>query len=481
MITDTKNIIRGFLPKNLFVRGLGVLVFGTASAQILLVLAAPILTRLYTPADFGLLAAYTSLLALIGVISSLRYELAIPLPEDDVEAANIAILSLLLVSISTTLTAILVLMLSKSIAELLGVPVLASYLWLLPVGVLLSGTYTVFNYWSVRNKQFSGIASSRFTQAIAALAIQLTAFKLGGICLLLGQVAGQSAGTTSLARPALSTRVFRQVSWGGVKRVAVRYQRFPIFSTWEGFSNTAGAQLPPILFAALFNPAVAGLYSLANRVMSLPISLVGGAIDQVFFSKAAEAHRVGKLGPLFEQLHSKLAHISFAPMLLLMLLGPDLFILLFGEDWRQAGEFASWMGPWLYLTFVSSPLSTLIAVTEQIKKGFFFQLVLLLSRLGAISFGAWLGDPTLTIILFSGVNSLCYIGFLFLLAQIAGSSLLKIIQPTLNAGGIAIGCALPVLVALSGPKFFSDLKIHMLAFSMLLVAFNYWRLFKEEW
>ncbi len=481
MITDTKNFIRGLLPKNAFVRGLGVLVFGTASAQILLVLAAPVLTRLYTPADFGLLAAYTSLLALMGVISSLRYELAIPLPEDNIEAANITILSLLLVFISTALTAILVLMLGKSIAELLGVPVLANYVWLLPVGVLLSGTYTVFNYWSVRNKHFSRIAGTRFTQAIVTLAIQLTIFKLGGISLLLGQVAGQSAGTTSLTRPALSTPEFRQVSWGGVKRAAVRYKRFPIFSTWEGFSNTAGAQLPPILFAALFNPAVAGLYALANRVMSLPISLVGGAIDQVFFSKAAEAHRVGKLGPLFEQLHSKLAHISFAPILLLMLLGPDLFILVFGEDWRQAGEFAIWMGPWLYLTFVSSPLSTLIAVTEQIKKGLVFQLVLLLSRLGAISFGAWLGDPKLTIILFSGANSLCYIGFLFLLAQIAGSSLRKIIQPTLNAGGIAIGCALPVLIALSAPEFCGDLMLHMLAFSVLLVVFNYWWLFKGEW
>jgi len=141
MIKRSKTAIRALLPKNTFARGVGVLVGGTASAQILLVLAVPILTRLYTPEDFGLLAVYASLLAIIGVISTLRYELAIPLPEDDVEAANVAVLSLLLVAISTALTAILLLMLGTSIFELLGVPVLANYMWLIPVGLLISGAF----------------------------------------------------------------------------------------------------------------------------------------------------------------------------------------------------------------------------------------------------------------------------------------------------------------------------------------------------
>jgi O-antigen/teichoic acid export membrane protein len=234
-IAKAKSQLRRLLPKNAFARGVRVLVGGTASAQILLVLAAPVLTRLYTPEDFGLLAVYATLLALIGVVLSLRYELAILLPEDDMEAANVAVLSLLLVAITTVLTGSLVLMLGTAIAQLLGVPVLAGYLWRLPVGVLLSGAYTVFHYWFVRTKRFSTIAGTRLTQAIATLAIQLTTFKLGGIGLLLGQVAGQSVGTTSLARPALGMPAFKQVIWGGVKKVAVRYQRFPIFSTWEGF------------------------------------------------------------------------------------------------------------------------------------------------------------------------------------------------------------------------------------------------------
>jgi len=120
MIQRTKTALRALLPKNAFARGVSVLVGGTAGAQVLTVLAAPLLTRLYSPEDFGLLAVSASLLALIGVISSLRYELAIPLPE-----ANVAALSLILVGLRALLTGVLVWQLGAAIADLLGVPALA--------------------------------------------------------------------------------------------------------------------------------------------------------------------------------------------------------------------------------------------------------------------------------------------------------------------------------------------------------------------
>ena len=481
MITGVKNQLRRLLPKNTFARSVSVLVGGTASAQLLLVLAAPILTRLYSPEDFGLLAVYASLLALIGVISSLRYELAIPLPEDDGEAANVAVLCLILVVISTILTGVLVLLMGSAIAAALGVPTLAGYLWLLPVGVLLTGFYSVFNYWAVRTKRFTTIAGTKLRQAVATLAIQLAAFKLGGIALLLGQVAGQGVGTTTLGLPALKSAGFKQVSWAGVKKAAGRYRRFPIFSTWAGFANTAGLQLPPLMFAALFSPAAAGLYTLANRVLTLPMNLVGGAIGQVFFANAAEAHRVGKLGPLVAQLHAKLAHIGLPPAILLMLLGPALFAFVFGEQWRQAGEFAQWMAPWLYLVFVSSPLSTLFAVAEAQLQGLAFQSILLVSRVAAIGVGAWVGDLTLTMMLFAGVSAVCWLGFLFWVAHIAGNSAKTMWHPTLHAAGFALIIASPVVATLFFQVVTMVLWLITLSISAILLASRYWFLLRKAY
>jgi len=160
MLQQAKNHLRRLLPKNAFARGVSVLVGGTAGAQVLTVLAAPLLTRLYSPEDFGLLAVYVSLLALIGIISSLRYELAIPLPEDEDEgvAANVAALSLILVGLTALLSGVLAWQLGPAIADLLGVPALAGYLWLLPVGALVSGSGQLFDDWAALIRRFTTIA-----------------------------------------------------------------------------------------------------------------------------------------------------------------------------------------------------------------------------------------------------------------------------------------------------------------------------------
>jgi O-antigen/teichoic acid export membrane protein len=481
MIARAKAGLRRLLPKNTFARGVSVLVGGTTGAQVLTILFAPLLTRLYSPEDFGLVAVYAGLLALIIVISSLCYELAIPLPEEDEEAAHVVVLSLLIVLGTTLLSALAVLFFGDAIANTLGVPVLAGYLWLLPVGVLLGGAYNVFNYWSVRTKAFTRIAGTRLQQALATLAIQLTAFKLGGVALLFAQVTGQSVGTASLTRPALAKPAFKQIRWSGVKAVAGRYRRFPVYSTWSGFGNTAGLQLPPLMFAAFFSPAAAGLYALANRVLTLPMSLVGSAIGQVFFSNAAEAYRQGQVGPLVAQLHAKLAHIGLPPALVLVLIGPDLFALVFGEDWRQAGEFARWMAPWLYLVFVSSPLSALFAVMEQQKQGLVFQMILLIFRVPAILFGAWLGDLELTIMLFAGASALCWLGFLFWVARIAGNAISTMLRPTLNATGIALVCAVPVMIGIGLDNISPFAWLYALAITVVLIVTRYWFLLKTAY
>lgn len=469
------------MPKNAFARGVSVLVGGTAGAQLLAVLAAPLLTRLFTPEDFGILAVFAGMLALFSVVSSLRYELAIPLPQDNIEAANIVTLCMFLVAASALICGVFVALLATPVSNVLGVPMLANYLWLLPLGVLVGGVYNALNYWAVRNKQFGTVARTRISQSLGMLAVQLATYKLGGLALLLGQVAGQGAGTLSLVRAAWAAPAFRQVTWSGVWQAVLRFKRFPIFSTWEGLCNSAGVQLPALLFAALFSPSAAGFYTLANRVLSLPMSLVGDAIGQVFFANAAQAHREGKLGLLVAQLHGKLAHISLPPALLLVLLGPDLFALIFGETWRQAGEISRWMTPWLYLVFVASPVSTLLAVTEKLPQALAFQIILLLSRVGAIAISASLGDLMLTVMLFTIVSTLCWLGFLFWLGHICGNTTSTILRPTLSSAVYALICATPVLVT----KVFEDNNynnwLYAFAISLLLIATRYLKILRKSY
>lgn len=448
MISKLNSTLKKALPKNAFARGVSVLVGGTVGAQALMVLASPLLTRLYTPEDFGLLAVYASILSLFTVIASLRYELAIPLPEKDSEAAHVAILSLLIVGLITAISALVILIGGERLAQLINAPDMANYLWLIPVGVLAIGCYQVFNYWAIRTKSFGTIAKTKISQSLATLAVQLSGFKLGVLALMLGQTGGQSVGVMNLARPALKSPHFKGWQWSDLKKVAARYKSFPIFSTWGGFLNTASTQLPPLFFAIFFSAGVAGLYALAHRVLAMPMSLIGSAVGNVFFANAAEAYREDRLAPLFESVYAKLVSIIMPVMLVLMIDAPRLFAFVFGANWEEAGELARWMAPWLAVNFVGSPLSTMFTILEKQKQGMFFQGIMLFLRVIAIVIGYQYNSVSLAVILFSLFSMLCWIGFLIWVASKAKSSVFKLIVPVVKAILFSIVCTFPLLITM---------------------------------
>ncbi|WP_018866775.1 MULTISPECIES: oligosaccharide flippase family protein [unclassified Thioalkalivibrio] len=447
-----KERLKRLLPKNRFARSVSVLAGGTAAGQIIVVAASPILTRLYSPEDFGLLAVYAGLLGILGVIASLRYQLAIPLPESDEEAASVVVLSLLVVLGMTAVSAVIVWIWGGPITATLNTPALEPYLWLLPIGLFLIGVYQVFNYWAIRVKAFPAIARTKLTQALSMVGVQLGGYALGPVALLLGQVSGQAAGTSSLGLLAIRRKwaTFRKVRLTDIRWSASRYRRFPIYSSWSGVFNKTGTELPAILFAALFSPAVAGIYMLAHRVLAMPMSLLGKAIADVFFSSASKANRDGSLATLVSGIHTKMAHIAMPPALLLLLLGPDLFAFAFGDPWRQAGQFAQWMAPFLYIQFVTSPLSTLHSVVEKQAQGAFFHVVLLMVRVVGLSIGGLREDVMLAVALFSIGSALCWVGFLLWLLSLSGSMpIWTAASSTIKAIGAALLVGLPVMVVVA--------------------------------
>ncbi|WP_104203644.1 lipopolysaccharide biosynthesis protein [Billgrantia saliphila] len=473
---------RRLLPTQAFARGVSVLVGGTASAQLLTIAAAPLLTRLYAPDDFGLMAVYGALLALFTVVASGRYQLAIPLPETEREAAEVLALALTMVALTTLVSLLIVALAGRMLAEALGVPALTPWLWLLPLGVALSGGYQVVSHWSVRTRAFPAIAATRIKQSLAQLTVQLVANPLGGGGLLLGYAAGQGAGTLGLARPALRAVIAHRVGLSGMWAVALRYRKFPLFSTWSGLFNTLGKQLPPLLFAALFSPVAAGLYALAHRVLAMPMTLIGEAVGKVFLSSAAEAHRRGELGSLVARVHDALAQIAMPVAILLAVVGPDLFALAFGERWREAGDFARWMAPWLYLVFITAPLSHLFAVLERQGQGLVFQMLMLSVRIAAIAIGAMLDDLMLTVALYSLGSAVCWGGFLAWIARLTGHSPLFLATSTLSALAWSLLLLAPLIIAewlVPMPTW--SLRLAALMLSGALVGARYFFLFRKAY
>jgi O-antigen/teichoic acid export membrane protein len=478
-----KQTIKKLLPRNRFARSVSILAGGTAAAQGILVLSSPLLTRLYTPDDFGVLAVYASLLAIIGVIASLRYQLAIPLPEDDQEAAHVVVLSLVVVVGMALLSLVAVMLFRHQVAHLVNTPAMTFYLWLLPPGLLLLGTYQVFTYWAIRVKAFTTIARTKLAQSASMVAVQVGGFVLGPVALLLGHISGQAAGVGTLGALAIRNRwdFFRSVSLENIVQSAKRYRRFPIFSTWAGAFNSAGTHVPPLLFAALFSSAAAGLYILAHRVLSLPMTLVGSAVGQVFFSSAAEARRNGRLGELVSALHTRLAQVAMPPALFLFITGPDLFALVFGENWRMAGEAARWLSPMLYIQFIVSPLSQVFSILEHQVHGLVLQGILFITRIVTISLAWRLSGDFITAVLFYGLSStLAYFCYLIFIVRVSGLKMFLFLEPSVKMLPYGVFLIFPLLISII--LFVNSNSIFLISciVSLSMIFCFYYSLFKIE-
>lgn len=396
---------------------MGVLAGGTGGAQLLILLSAPFLTRLYDPEDFGILAIYISLLAIISIVANLRYEIAIPLPRSNWVAANLAAAASLIAIVISLFSLLIVFIFEEWLSFVLGTPELRPFLWILPFAILLTGFQQVLAGYSIREKRFKILSASRLCMGLVMVSIQLAAFKLEAIGLLLGQVTGLFLSTLILAVVLIRVEMIKAVSPARILAVIKKFIRFPKFSVWDGLSNTAGTQLPTIIVVSSFGAFAGGLYSMTLRVLVFPVTLIGAAVGQVFLSDAPKAHRENRLAQMVLNLTEILLGISLPFLFIIFLFGPDIFAFIFGDAWRQSGEFARWLSPWIILTFVYGPISCVFSVLKLEKTIMKLQVVLLVLRLCTLGIGIVLGDILLTIILFGALNFFYY---LFLISKVLG-------------------------------------------------------------
>lgn len=390
------------------------LVSGTTIAQGIGVLATPLLTRLYGPEAFGTLALFTSITGIIGVVACLRYELAIMLPETDEEAANLLAVSLLAVVGVTLLTIPTVTWGRPLLLRLLNAPQLDPYLWLVPPVIFFGGVFHALNYWNSRTKQFGRLSVVRVVSSasthLGKLGAGFGGYPTGGMLIgstLLGSVLSTSMLAANIWRD--DSCLFRQsVHQRMIRAGLTRYRRFPLIDIWSALLNTVSWQLPALLLNLYFSPAVVGHYSLGLRVVQLPMSLVGAAIGQVFFQRAAKAHATATLGQAFATTLRRLLDVGMFPVLALAITGRSVFTFAFGPNWAEAGVYAQILAPWVLVWFVSSPMSTVFSVLQ--RQGVLLRLnaVILTTRFASLFVGGALGHPRVAIALFSGSGLLAY-------------------------------------------------------------------------
>ncbi|MER5078869.1 oligosaccharide flippase family protein, partial [Providencia stuartii] len=378
------------LLKNPFLRRVSLLVGGTAIGQFISVISLPILTRLYSPEAFSNLAIYVSILSLLTAISCMRLEIAIPLPKSNKIAAALCTLSIIS-TISFSILITLVILYLPDLFIILTDNKIKNFIWLIPLGVLAVGIYNALQYWSTRNKKFNLISKTRITQSIGGNSIKLgSGFLFNGSItgLILGQFLSQSVGFISLGLSLIKNdwNIFKKLKFNHLKIALKRYDKFPKYSILEAFANIGSIQIPILIIASYYITSETGYLMIAMQILAIPMTLIGSAVSQVYLADASQYFHQGKLKQFTRRTIINLSKLAFFPLLLTAIISPFAIPYILGDEWQRTGILISWMVPWFFMQFITSPISMSLHITGNQKIALFLQVFGLAIRVGLVSF-----------------------------------------------------------------------------------------------
>lgn len=368
--------------ENDFAKNIVTLLTGTTAAQIIPLALSPVLTRLYSPDDFGILALFFSICSILSVVAAGRYELSIVIPEKDEEAANIVFLSIFVSAVFALFLQIVFAVFNSEIASLLGNESISFWLYFVPLVVFMMSLYNILRYFSIRIKDFKNVAVTRAVKSAAGGAIKLVlglvGFTSGG--LVTGEVISQFFGNTSLIRNVYRRKeLFAGVNRAKMAEEAKKYSDFPKFSLPGALSNSLSLNLNSFFLTSFFSLAVLGQYALVNKAVSVPLTIIGSSVSDAYFQRAArERNETGSAKNAFIQSAKYLSFIAVPVFLVLFFFGEVLFAFVFGDSWKIAGSYAKILSFLVAVRLVAAPLSVTMSTFEKQKTSLMLTLLQLI-------------------------------------------------------------------------------------------------------
>jgi lipopolysaccharide exporter len=406
-----------------FASNVAVLSGGTSLGHCFTVAAAPLLTRLYLPHDIGNLGLFNAFLAVIVVITSLQYDVAIVSASDEREAAHLTKLSMLFaVPMSLAGGLLLYAMIHYSLVGFGALPAYAAGL-MVPT-MWFAGLFSILRYWSLRHESFGIVSHAAIFQngGRSVLQVALGTIGLHSFGLLLGEVFGRGIGMSRMARKALPVIRHYALSKGDAAKALAGNRRFPIYSMPSSLINQLGTSLPLPLLVTLYGADAGGYYALVFRVMAVPAVLVGASMADAFHSRAALYARDNpkRLWRFFHSTSAALLAMGIVPALVILFFGEPIFAFGFGIRWKLSGTIAAIVAPWFLTSFVVTPVSRLVYVLQGQRLKLIYDFLILGGNLMVFVFARNLGWTMLgTLKIMSGVNTACIIVYYLVLLRIA--------------------------------------------------------------
>lgn len=377
---------------NQFFHDVFALTGSTTLAKLIGLALVPVVTRLFSPDDFGVVALMLAIVMVLGTISALRYDQAIVIPDNDAEANQLVRLSYSLVLMTGGVLFFVTFLLLSYFPDISIVNSVGEWMYLIPLLVILTGISEILSNWSTRKTRYKLIGSSEMTVSLVVSGSRIASGFLHGSSVL-GLIAGNVLGLVAKilillkARNAHENTQLNLQNPPGLLETASKYREFPLFSAPTGILNSLFQKLPVIALGVMFLPGVVGLYAMAARMSRLPIDIVALPIRRIYMQRIAKLRSSGQKihGLLFKTVVGLLL-LGILPFSLIAFFGESLFAFVLGEKWGVSGIYASILVPWLYSMFVVTPVSSNFVVLK--KQALWFRIQLYNGVLGLSVFVA---------------------------------------------------------------------------------------------
>jgi len=384
---------------------------GTLFSQIIIFISSPLITRLYSPDVFGVLGVFMSLVTLISPVIGLMYPMAIVLPENDKEAVSVFWVSIIATIIITILSYLLIYILYVFQIRIKFISIDLLYWVCFVFG--MNGIAQCFQYWLIRNQKFYLNAIAEASQSLVFIIIVLSigyfypnqwvlifAAVLRSLIFFLFLMYGSFKYTNILSF---------DCSLSHMIKVAKEYISFPVYRMPQKLVNSIGLNIPVIFIGTYFNSSNVGYYSLSKNVVSVPVRLIGKSIADVFYPKLNNSKL--KSCDIYNMLMKTTIVLSIAiilPFALFFLLSPEIFSFLYGQAWREAGEYAKWIAIWLFFGLINQPVVVAVSVLSLDREYFVYEVFSLILRSLFIFIGMYYyGSALACIILYSLISAIC--------------------------------------------------------------------------
>jgi O-antigen/teichoic acid export membrane protein len=360
-----------YIERREFIKNVLLLISGSGVAQLLVLLSSPVLTRLYTPEDLGLLGVYVSFLAILAKIGTMQYENAITLPKDNLEGANLVALTFLILSSVTCILGFIIFSFNDEITSLLRIKELSNFLYLLPISLFGIGAYRILSTYAFRRKNYKIVSKTKINQSIGMVVTHIVGALLikGPLPLFIGDLIGRIGGSGKLFISTMKQdlSIFYKVHYLSIKNLAVRYYKFPLVSSPSNLIEQISAELPIILITVFYGASVGGWFLIIHRILAIPLVLIGASIESVFLAEASSlAHKNPKqVKVLFIKTIKSLILIIFPILCIVSSLSPWLVPIVFGSDWAAAGTHLPILAIMYFFQFITFPVGSIVVISEK--------------------------------------------------------------------------------------------------------------------